>query len=219
MKGILAVGDCVALGTADCLGNSYPERIGRALDTQVSNRSKGMCTSREGKALLRDNLTNEFDCVILQFGLVDAYTTFKYAPYIPYYPDSMFRKTIRNIVKKFKKLCRKYGLHERFGEDNVISEAEYRANFQHLIRLCENRLVIIPETIPHLDTFRNPHIKRYNKALEDIALENEHCCFVRLFDNFLSSQSLFYLDKGHPNNTGYTHITDEVLRSLENQVN
>lgn len=214
MEGILAVGDCVTLGTGENFGNGYPERVGRLLDTSVANRSKGMCTSREGKALLRNSLSDEYDCIILQFGIADAYTTFKYAPYILYYPDNIFRKTVRNIVKKYKKLCRRHGLHERFGEANVIPEDEYRANFQHMIQMCENRLVILPETIPHLDTFRNPHIKRYNRVLERLALENSQCLFVRFYDVFLSKQSSFYVDKGHPNDPGYEHITHAVIKSL-----
>ncbi len=216
MKGILAVGDCITLGTGSCLGNSYPERIGRMFHARVSNFGKTMCTSREGKFLLRDNLTEKYDCVILQFGIADAYTTFKYAPYILYYPDNLFRKAIRNIVKKYKKLCRKHGLHERFGEANVIPEDEYRANFQLMVRMCGNRLIILPETIPHLDSFRNPYIKRYNKILEDIAADSKNCCFVRLFESFLANDTIFYLDKGHPNDAGYNHIADEFIRSLEN---
>ena len=214
MQNILAIGDCVTLGTGECSGNSYPERVGKLLHAPVVNRSKGMCTSREGKALLRDNLSDAYDCVILQFGIADAYTTFKYAPYIPYYPDNIARKAVRNIVKKYKKLCRRYGFHERFGEVNVIAGEEYRNNFQHMIRTCGDRLVILPETIPHHDSFRNPHIKRYNRHLEELAATNHNCCFVRLFDAFNSELSNFYQDKGHPNSIGYDHITQAVMSSL-----
>ena len=214
MQNILAVGDCVTLGTGACTGNSYPERVGRSLDSAVVNRSKGMCTSREGKALLRDHLTTAYDCVILQFGIADAYTTFKYAPYILYYPDNIVRKTVRNIVKKYKKVCRRHGLHERFGEANVIAATEYRANYQKMITMCGSRLVILPETIPHHEAFRNPHIKKYNGLLEELAAANSNCCLVRVFDDFSSNLSTFYQDKGHPNDPGYEHITQAVLDSL-----
>jgi lysophospholipase L1-like esterase len=166
-----------------------------------------MCTSREGKALLRDNLSDAYDCVILQFGIADAYTTIKYAPYISYYPDNPLRKAVRNVVKKYKKLCRNYGLHDRFGETNIISETEYRANYQYMIELCGDRQVVLPETIPHLDTFRNPHIKRYNAAIEALSAAYANCHVIEIFDDFLAQPAALYQDKGHPNDAGYAHIT------------
>ena len=109
-QGILAIGDCITSGVSHCLGNSYPERVGMALNVRVKNCGKAMCSSREGITLLRDNESDEFDCVFIQFGLKDAYSTFKYSPNILYYPDNFMRKQLRSIVKKYKKICKKIGL-------------------------------------------------------------------------------------------------------------
>ena len=128
-KGILAIGDCITSGVSNYLGNSYPERVGMALNVPVKNCGKGMCSSREGIALLRDNDSEEFDCVIIQFGLKDAYSTFKYSPNILYYPDNFIRKQLRSIVKKYKKICKKIGLNELLGTAKVVSEHETDKTF------------------------------------------------------------------------------------------
>ena len=72
MKGILAVVDCITSGVEHCLGNSYPERVGMALNVPVKNCGKAMFSTREGLAILRDNDSDEFDCIFIQFGLKDA---------------------------------------------------------------------------------------------------------------------------------------------------
>lgn len=211
MEKILAVGDCVTLGVGECLGNSYPERVGRQLGLPVVNRGYTMSTSREGVSLLRDTLTGEHDPVLLQFGLVDAYFTFRYAPYVPYYPDNLFRKQLRSVVKKYKKSCRRFGLNERLGVKTVVPEAEYRANFQEMIDSCSARTVILPETLPHHETYRNESIKAYNGMLRSLAMDNENCHLIPLFDTFLLHLTDFYQDNTHPNDAGYDYIANEIL--------
>ena len=211
MNKILAVGDCVTLGVGECLGNSYPEKVGRQMNAPVTNRGYTMSTSREGVALLDHSLTGEHDMVFLQFGLADAYFTFKYAPYILYYPDNFLRKQVRSIVKKYKKSCRKHGMHERFGVKTVVPRDEYRANFQRMIDNCSARTVLLPETLPHHETYRNESIKAYNRILRSLAAENENCHLIPLFDGFLPHMTDFYLDNTHPNDAGYEYIAHEIL--------
>ena len=214
MKGILAVGDCITSGVEHCLGNSYPEQVGRALNVPVKNCGKAMFSTREGLAILRDNDSDEFDCVFIQFGLKDAYTTFKYSPNILYYPENFLRKQIRSIVKKYKKTCRKIGLNELLGEVNVVSDQEYRQNVSVMVERCRGKQVVLPEIIPHQETFRNPAIQRYNKILEHIAHSHDHCLFIRLYDDFFEKMSEYYLDMGHPNEIGYRFISDKILEQL-----
>ena len=84
---LLAVVDCITLGVEQCEKRSYPELVAERLGCRVVNRGFTMSTSREGVHLLKDNLSEEYDCVILQFGVADSHVTFRYAPYILYYPD------------------------------------------------------------------------------------------------------------------------------------
>ncbi len=216
MKNILAVGDCVTLGVGECLKHSYPEKVAEMLGGSVTNRGYTMSTSREGVYLLQDALTADHDLVLIQFGLVDAYFTFRYAPYVPYYPDNFLRKQLRSLVKKYKKSCRKLGLNDRFGVQTVVPEAEYRANIQGMIDNCSGRIVLLPETLPHHETYRNESIKQYNQILRSLADENENCHLIPLFDAFLPHMTDFYLDNTHPNNTGYDYIANKVRTYLHN---
>ena len=214
MKGILAVGDCITSGVQHCLGNSYPELVGRALKIPIKNCGQAMFSTREGVTVLRETDSDEYDCVFIQFGLKDAYTTFKYSPNILYYPDNVLRKQLRSIVKKYKKTCRKVGLNALLGEVNVVPEPEYREKISLMVEHCGGKLVVMPETIPHQESFRNPWIQRYNNILEDIAETHRNCLLVRLYDDFLKKIPEFYLDTGHPNEHGYRFIADKILEEF-----
>ena len=173
-----------------------------------------MFSTREGIAILKDSDSDEFDCIFIQFGLKDAYTTFKYSPNVLYYPDNFLRKQIRSIVKKYKKTCRKIGLNELLGELNVVSEQEYRQNVSVMVERCRGKKVVLPKIIPCQETFRNPAIKRYNRILENISQSRDHCLFIRLYDDFLEKMPQYYLDRGHPNEFGYRFISGKILEQL-----
>jgi len=91
---LLAIGDCNTLGAGELEAFSYPERLANLCNAQVINCGLTMSTSREGVAILKDNISDDIDCILIQFGLVDAYNTFRYAPYVPYYPDNIIRKQL-----------------------------------------------------------------------------------------------------------------------------
>ena len=165
--------------------------------------------------MLKDSDRDEFDCIFIQFGLKDAYTTFKYSPNILYYPDNFLRKQLRSIVKKYKKTCRKIGLNALLGEVNVVPEPEYRANVLQMVRHCEKKQVVLPEIIPHQETFRNPFIRRYNRVLEEIAGSFDNCLLIRLYDDFLQKIPEFYLDTGHPNEHGYRFIAAKIVGEFD----
>ncbi len=212
---LLAVGDCITRGVEQCEGRSYPELVAERLGCRVTNQGFTMSTSREGIHLLQDSLADDHDCVIIQFGVADSHVTFRFAPYIPYYPDRPARKIVRNMVKKYKKLTKRYGLNKRFGEARVVPENEYRANYLSMLERCGDRLVILPETIPQKETFRNPGIKRYNRILEEISKARPTSVLVRVYDEFIDNMASCYLDKGHPNEAGYELLCARVLDALE----
>ncbi len=97
----------------------------------------------------------------------------------------------------------------------VVPETEYRANFLQMIDRCGDRTVIIPETIPHLETYRNDSLQRYNTLLKSISEEKNNCHLINLFDGFLPHFSDYYLDMGHPNNAGYQYIADTILTHID----
>lgn len=213
---LLAVGDCNTLGAGKLAGQSYPERVGQLLNAAVTNCGYTMSTSREGCLLLRDHLTSDCTCVIIQFGLVDSYLTLRCAPYVLNYPDNIFRKPCRNILKKIKKISRKYGINDRLGESNVVPLEEYNRNICRMIEMCADRTILLPETIPHHDISRNDKIERYNGELAAIAAQYRNCHLVKIYDGFSDNMHRFYLDETHANADGYDYTAERILQVLKN---
>ena len=207
---ILAVGDCNTLGAGEFRNDGYPERLADLTGAAVKNCGFTMSTTREGIHLLEDNLQPGHGLVIIQFGLVDSYATFRYSPYVLYYPDNPWRKQLRSLVKKFKKTCRQSGLNERFGEVEVVPEAEYEQNLLRMVDRCGGRIVILPETIPHHDQKRNGAIQRYNRILERIASTREICLFLPLYQQFAGNMENYYSDNTHANGVGHRFIAGRI---------
>ncbi len=215
MKHILAIGDCNTLGVAEFTENSYPERLGQALHKHVRNSAYTMATTREGIRLLKDNISEDTVLLLIQFGLVDSYQTFIYAPYVLYYPDNFLKKQGRSLVKKYKKLCRKYGLNRRFGEKKVVPELEYKNNLEQMILSAGNAPVLLIDTIPHKQQERNPRILRYNEILDELAATHHNCRRIHLYKHFLENMDCFYADETHCNSKGYAYITDVLTRTVK----
>ncbi len=211
---ILAIGDCNTLGVGDCRYNSFPEKIGLELGFDSINLGYTMATTREGIRLLKDNISQDIKILLIQFGLVDSYPTFKYSPYVPYYPDNFFKKQLRSIVKKYKKLCRAYKLNHYFGEKNVTPVQEYQANLEQMIFLANDIQTILIDTIPNKQAGRNKHILHYNMLMTKVAKQHSNCIKINLFQDFLQHQKEFYLDETHCNDAGYTFITKKILQTI-----
>lgn len=214
IRKLLAVGDCNTLGAGVLRENSYPERVGNILGITVKNLGYTMSTTREGRRLLYDNLSDE-DCVAIQFGLVDSYMTFKYSPYVLYYPDKPARKILRSLSKKFKKSCRKYGLNKMIGETNVVSADEYVDNINNMVALCGNRHVLLIDTVPNKEQYRNTEIQRYNSLLDSVASKNKNCERIVLYTCFEERMDQFYADATHCNSKGYDYIAQKVVEKIQ----
>ncbi len=213
-KKIIAVGDCNTLGAGDLENNSYPEIFGKLYGPKIQNVGHTMATTREGIKKLQDFL-DDADCVFIQFGLVDSYKTFKYSPYVLYYPDAFFRKLFRSIVKKYKKTCKKIGLNQLFGEVNVVNINEYTENIRKMIEYAKPRPVVLLDTIPNKQLERNSEIKRYNKALAALSEEYDNCFKVDLYEMFEKNFDSFYLDETHCNDKGYICIVEKINEIVE----
>jgi lysophospholipase L1-like esterase len=210
---ITAVGDCNTLGANALAHKGYPERFGAMANAEVVNLGHTMATTREGIHLLQDHI-GDADCVLIQFGLVDSYKTFKHSPYVLYYPDGFFRKQLRSMVKKYKKICRSIGLNSLFGEVNVVAIEEYERNLREMVELALPRTIVLLETIPNRQQERNDEIRRYNKVLDKICNGYEQCFKVELYDLFIHRLSEYYQDDTHCNQNGHDCIARTIRERL-----
>jgi lysophospholipase L1-like esterase len=213
MQKIVAIGDCNTLGSGKCEKKGYPEKVGASLGVQVVNRGHTMATSREGIYFLQEEVATA-DYVLIQFGLVDSYMTFKYSPYVLYYPDNFFRKNLRALTKKFKKVCRNRGLNKAIGEINIVPADEYEHNIRSMVELASPRRVMLIDTVPNRQLERNGEIERYNTILDTIANNYEFCTKVDLYADFINGLDTLYADSTHCNDEGYNLIAEKILHHL-----
>jgi len=210
MFNILALGDCNTLGVGTLKGNAYPEMFAKALDKTVENCGFTMSTTREMLSLFEDYKGEEKEIILIQYGLVDSWKTFKYAPYVLYYPDNKIRKMFRKIVKKYKKTAKKIGLNKLLGVLNVVALDEYENNIKNVLRKTSKSTVFLLDTIPNLEISRNSEIVRYNKVLSQLSKEYDHVYYVKVYDDFLDRPE-YYLDNTHMNEKGYERVTQNIL--------
>jgi hypothetical protein len=214
MGKILAIGDCNTLGVAEYSGNSYPEKFASMSGMHVHNCGYTMATTREGLSLLKHNFTDDVTFLFVQFGLVDSYKTFKFSPYVLYYPDNFLRKQIRSLVKKYKKVCRSSGLNKRIGEVNVVSPLEYKENLHKIIALAKHSIVVLIDTVPHKQIQRNDEIQHYNDILSSVAGCYPNCIKIDLYAQFLENINSYYHDETHCNGLGYDYIVEQIMNSV-----
>jgi len=210
MANILALGDCNTLGIKDNQNSTYLEKVAMILDKSVQNCGYTMSTTREMLYFFQDYYTDDTSIVLIQYGLVDSWKTFKYEPYVLYYPDNVRRE----IVKKYKKIAKFLGFNDIFGVENVVPLDEYKQNIIHIIKKAKHSKVFLIDTVPNMDKSRTDEIYRYNSALEQIS--NEYNVeYVKLYDLFLD-KSEYYLDATHLNAKGYQLITDKIIKQYRN---
>jgi len=208
---ILALGDCNTLGDEYYSNNSFPERFAKHINASVRNCGYTMSTTREMLYFANENIENA-DMVLIQYGLVDSWRTFKYAPYILYYPDSIKRKIARKIIKKYKKIARNLGLNEIFGSENVVPIEEYKRNLESIISQHQNKTIILIDTVPNKDLSRNDEILRYNSILDELNGKYTNLHHLKLYDLFIAQLNYYYSDNTHINNSGYELITKELVK-------
>ena len=212
MSNILALGDCNTLGVKYLKGNAYPEMFASALGKTVKNCGFTMSTTHEMLYFLKDFKEQEKEIILIQYGLVDSWKTFKYAPYVLYYPDNKIRKIFRKIVKKYKKIAKKIGLNKLLGVSNVVALDEYENNIKTVLHKMRKSTVFLIDTIPNLEISRNSEIVRYNHVLSRLSKQYDHVHYVEMYDDFLD-RSEYYLDNTHMNEKGYKRITQKLLSS------
>ena len=211
---ILALGDCNTLGVQSCKYNAFPEHFAQALNAEVKNLGHTMATSREIVNLYRDHY-QDHDIITLSVGLTDSWRGFKYAPYVLYYPNNIFRKWGRKLVKKYKKWARKLGLTKLFGLDYVTSPALYEKNVRYVIENSKNSVIFLMDTLPKQQEDRNVDIVHYNAILDDIAADYSHVIRVKYYDYFHARRDSLYSDKTHLNADGYAEVTKRLMDAYQ----
>jgi len=214
---ILALGDCNTLGDTHYEKNSFPERFANKIKADVKNCGYTMTTTREMQHFAKKYL-KDANIVLIQYGLVDSWKTFKYAPYVLYYPDNFLRKIARKVVKKYKKISKKVGLNGLLGVENVVLTKEYKNSIESLVSQNENKVFILIETVPNRDLPRNEEIKRYNNVLQEISSRYKNCYCLNVFDIFIENLENYYLDETHINDVGYDVISNELLRVYKSDI-
>jgi lysophospholipase L1-like esterase len=210
MAKVLALGDCNTLGVQHLKGDAYPERFATAIEKSVKNCGFTMSTTNEMLHFFEDFKKDETEIIMIQYGLVDSWRTFKYAPYVLYYPDNIIRKIFRKIVKKYKKIAKNIGLNRLLGVSNVVDINTYQNHIESVINRSQDCKIFLISTIPNLDTTRNSEIIRYNEVLSQLSEKYGHVYYVEVYNDFLN-HSEYYLDNTHMNDVGYEVISQKLL--------
>ena len=208
---ILALGDCNTEGDKYHKNNSYPEMFASLLGYECLSYGYTMSTTREMKYFYKDYFSESVEIILIQYGLVDSWKTFKYAPYVLYYPDNIFRKISRKIVKKYKKLAKNFGLTNIFGSEFLVSPLEYKENIESLIRQSLKQKIFLIDTVPNKDLKRNDAITYYNNILTDLSKQYDNCIKIDLYETFYNNLDNFYIDDTHINSIGYDFIAKKLL--------
>lgn len=213
---ILSLGDCNTLGIKDCELNAYPERFARLLSADVKNCGFTMSTLREAEQFFKQFYDEQITIITVLYGLVDSWETFKYAPYVLYYPDNPLRKIKRKLVKKYKKTCRKMGLNDLLGTEHVVPPKEYVERLRRLIQesSSQTRIALI-ESIPDHDERKNPGIQKYNKLLKQVQESEDRCILIETYDYFSEHLDSLYIDETHINADGHDYIARKLYDQLK----
>jgi lysophospholipase L1-like esterase len=214
MKKMLSLGDCNTLGIKDSINNAYPEQIEKYSDFIVTNCGFTMSTTKEGIKFFDEFNDKYTSSITIQYGLVDSWKTFKYSPYILYYPDNIMRKISRKLIKKYKKISKKLGLNDLFGVKSVVCKDEYLENLLYIIKNSRNKKIFLIDTIPNKDLSRNNEIKEYNSILEKLSLRYSNCFYISIYDYFYKNMDSLYIDETHMNNLGHKYIAEKILKEL-----
>lgn len=217
---LVAYGDCNTLGFRECDKKSYPEILGEQLHANVTNLGHTMSTTRELIEYASAYPAKNYDIALIQYGLVDSWLTFRYSPYVLYYPTNPWRKFLRKLVKKIKKYARTLRVHEVLGWQNVVPIEEYIQNIETVISSAPETRFILVSTAPNHDLPRNPRIEEYNSALQALSLRHQNTIYVDTYHPVSEHMNSAYFEDGtHLNKQGLeivaAHITKEITKNFE----
>lgn len=207
---ILTLGDCNTYLNTYYENATFLKKFSECQDVEFKNCGYTMSTTREMIHFFNEFKSDNTEFILIQYGLVDSWKTFKHAPYVLYYPDNKLRKIYRKIVKKYKKVTKKLGLYELFGSENTVPLKEYRKNIEYVIDSSKNSKIYLIDTVPSKQIFRNEEIQRYNKELDKIEKLHDNVFRIKLYDHFFLHMDDYYIDHIHLNDVGYAYIANSI---------
>lgn len=220
---LLAVGDC---NTGGALGTAAKDRVSSRLAARFEahgiscaeqNLGYTMSTTREGLARMQRD-AEPADLLVLNFGLVDAWVTSIPRVYIPYYPDGVFKRLGRKLLKSVKRRLRAPLLRRFVPIGAVVPIEEYEQNMRRIMALAREQnpavRILLWGTVPVVgDAERSRKIALYNVRLRNIAEAEPETWYLETMD-VLKGLNLeeIYLDHLHIAAAAAERIAEEMLQ-------
>lgn len=210
-----AYGDCNTEGFRALNGPVYAQLVADTCGLRLINCGHTMSTTRELLQFADAFPASASALVLIQYGLVDSWLTFRGAPYILYYPDNPRRKLARKLVKKFKKWARSLQLQKILGAIEQVPIEEFLSNIRLVVQSAPNAQFVLVATAPNLDEPRNPRILKYNEALSALAGEEVNAVYADAWHELWEDRNNCLMSDGtHLTAQGHRLVADSVERAL-----
>lgn len=211
----IAYGDCNTEGLPDYHDPLWPELVAEHFRLELINCGHTMSTTRELLRYAQAFPPAGYRIAFIQYGLVDSWQVFRGAPYVLYYPDHPLRKIARKVVKKIKKLGRRFSLLERLGAVEQVPLREYLGNIGTVIRSAPETRFVLVATPPNLDEPRNPRIETYNRALRALAEQHPNAVVADAYSQLWQRRAECLMADGtHLTADGHQLVAREVIAAL-----
>lgn len=215
---ILSIGDCNTSGleTFSVPSVLVDKLTQRGYHCALQNLGEAMNTSREGAAKAQA-LASPADLVLINFGLVDAWTTSIPWLYISYFPDNRLKRLSRKLLKSVKKRLRGPTARKLLSSGPVVPLHEFTNNImviiQHIRGQNPDATIVLWGTAPSSDEERNHRLVSYDLQLAEIAgQEGLFLDTKALLEPYGRQQT--YQDAVHLSHTGCDLIADGILGLL-----
>jgi lysophospholipase L1-like esterase len=210
-----AYGDCNTEGFRTLDGSVYAQLIADAYGLTLMNCGHTMSTTRELLQFADAFPASASALVLIQYGLVDSWLTFRGSPNILYCPDNPRRKLARKLVKKFKKWACRLQLQKILGAIEQVPIEEFLSNIRLVVRSAPNTQFVLVATAPNLDEPRNPRIMKYNEALSALASEAVNAVYADAWHELWEDRDSCLMSDGtHLTAKGHRLVANSVQRAL-----
>lgn len=143
---LITLGDCNTSGiNHHSVSSILQHRLNQLCESQqtchLENYGEAMRTTREGLAISK-SLNKPFDIALINYGLVDAWTTTIPKVYIQYYPDNPIKRILRKALKSLKKRLKKISSRGLLQTGPVVPAEEYKENLDRIMSVLHKKTQI-----------------------------------------------------------------------------